>query len=46
MTLKEFMKTYCDMCGTQRCDPTDPIWREGCTYYQEYKPLLDKEQDE
>ena len=46
MTLKEFIKTYCDMCGTQRCDPKDPVWREGCPHYQENKPLLDKEQNE
>lgn len=46
MTLKEFIKTYCDICGTQRCDPKDPIWREGCPHYQENKPLLDKEQNE
>ena len=28
------------MCGTQRCDLNDPVWREGCKHYQDNKPLI------
>lgn len=35
MTLEEFKEKFCVLCGTQRCDPDDPVWREGCLHYQE-----------
>jgi hypothetical protein len=33
--LDQFIKENCMMCGSQRCDPTNPIWLEGCLLYQE-----------
>ena len=29
----------CDSCGTQRCSPTEPEWREGCKAYKDYLTL-------
>ena len=37
MDLDKFIKENCMMCGTQRCDPSDIEWLEGCTLYQEEK---------
>jgi len=33
----DFIKENCQMCGSQRCDPTDEEWIEGCLKFQEYK---------
>ena len=41
--LNDFMKEYCTMCGSQRCNPADPLWLEGCRLYQELKEKYDNE---
>lgn len=34
ITLKEFEKEYCLLCGTQRCGGVyDEVFREGCEHY-------------
>lgn len=44
MTLKEFEKEYCSMCGTQRCGgATDEDFREGCPFYiEKYSEIADQ----
>ena len=32
MTEKQFVKTYCHNCGTQRCEGIGTEWFEGCKY--------------
>lgn len=38
LTSEEFIKTYCNLCGTQRCEGIYSEWFDGC----EYKNLLKK----
>lgn len=37
MTFDEFIETNCLLCGTQRCNPYDSDWREGCPYYRKWR---------
>ena len=37
MTLQEFIKEHCMLCGTQRCNPLDPVWLEGCRLFRSLK---------
>ena len=32
MNKEQFYKTYCEGCGTQRCEGIDTEWGEGCQY--------------
>ena len=32
MNDKQFIETYCQNCGTQRCEGIDTEWFEGCKY--------------
>jgi hypothetical protein len=34
MTFEEFEKICCFRCGSQRCDPRNMEWLEGCTRFQ------------
>ena len=37
MTKEDFVKKYCNLCGSQRCfGIEDKDFREGCKHYQEY----------
>lgn len=42
MTLREFERGYCLLCGSQHCGGiTDKEWREGCPYYiEEYQKSI------
>lgn len=44
MTLEEFEKEYCQLCGTQRCGGvTDEEFRDGCSHYTKaYRAIKDK----
>ncbi len=43
MKLEDFIKKYCDLCGSQRCDPKNPELRSGCYYWNEVnKEVEDK----
>jgi len=42
INLESFKKKYCFMCGTQRCDPDDIEWREGCLIWRD---LVNKEEN-
>lgn len=47
MTLEEFEKKYCMMCGTQRCMGVhDEDYRNGCPYYREVFESNRQEGDE
>ena len=35
MKKDEFIKTYCDFCGTQRCEGIDTEWFTGCPHRNE-----------
>lgn len=37
MDLNKFMQENCLWCGTQRCDPSNIEWLEGCRRYRELK---------
>lgn len=37
MNLDKFIEENCTFCGSQRCDPYNPEWLEGCKLYQELK---------
>ena len=37
MDLNKFMQENCLWCGTQRCDPSNIEWLEGCRRYKELK---------
>ena len=41
MTFDEFVKEYCWMCATQRCDPKDEDWREGCPKFKKLKSEIE-----
>lgn len=32
--LKKFIEENCKACGSQRCMPSDPMWRSGCLKWQ------------
>ena len=34
MTFEEFQEKYCEKCGSQRCNPHELEWLEGCEYFQ------------
>mgnify|MGYP003292599329 CR=1 FL=1 len=36
--ITDFHKTYCDRCGTQRCDRSEE-WMNGCPHYKEWKGM-------
>lgn len=36
LNLEQFVKSSCQLCGTQRCNPYNEIWREGCSKWREY----------
>ena len=40
LTLDEFTDTYCDMCGTQRCDPKNPDCLHSCGHYKTFNPII------
>lgn len=42
--LTPFIKESCMMCGSQRCDPSESEWREGCSRWREYKQTLSESQ--
>lgn len=44
-TLDEFVKENCMMCGTQRCNPYDFEWLEGCLLYQQEKDNIQLPED-
>ena len=33
--ITDFYKTYCDRCGSQRCDRSEE-WMNGCPHYKEW----------
>lgn len=39
--LSSFIKENCMMCGSQRCDPSELEWREGCSRWKRYKTRED-----
>lgn len=39
MNKKEFIKTYCFKCGSQRCEGVDSEWFDGCAKKWELKDL-------
>lgn len=40
--IEDFIQKYCMMCGSQRCDPYDEEWREGCLIFQKWKEEKEK----
>lgn len=36
--ITDFYKTYCDRCGSQRCDRSEE-WMDACPYYKEWKGM-------
>lgn len=36
--ITDFYKTYCDRCGSQRCDRSEE-WMNGCPHYKEWKGI-------
>ena len=36
--ITDFYKTYCDRCGSQRCDRSEE-WMDGCPHYKEWKGM-------
>lgn len=37
MNLDKFVEDNCRLCGSQRCNPYDPQWLDGCRIYREIK---------
>lgn len=37
LTEKQFIETYCDNCGTQRCEGIGTEWFDGCRHRHELK---------
>ena len=37
MNLDKFVAENCGLCGSQRCDPYNPEWLQGCSIYQSLK---------
>ena len=36
--ITDFYKTYCDRCGSQRCDRSEE-WMDACPHYKEWKGM-------
>ena len=36
--ITDFYKTYCDRCGSQRCDRSEE-WMDACPHYKEWKEM-------
>lgn len=42
--LQSFMQENCLLCGSQRCDPSDPLFRNGCKKWRDFtKQFKDEE---